>query len=543
MSTTTETGGFWRAVRAPLAAAVLLRVALLVFGEGDPGDGVNRTLTAYTWLTTDYRLFGAHTWPELNYLFPAAAIRATGELYWGTRVLFALISLATVPLAYAIAVGFTDRRAARPVAWLAALLPYAAVLGTDGARGEIAFVVGALFAAYFAQRWIVAGLQPRDAVLAAVGVIWAEGFRFDGVVVGAGVGAAMTLAALLRVTRDGDRGATGRAVLGLALFAVLSLVYPLALGFEWYTRYDDALYYMHTAATNSGQFLVGGEHARWSPAFYRTYSALFPFLGAAYLLTPVFALLALVGIAKSWRRPVAWPLLAALAAYTLFFVRGTVTMLVQPQLRYAAIPGLLALPFVVAGVAALSAGASTRSRIRFSSQWLLGAGVVVALLVQGVTTLATVRPMGILSRQLSGTGVVSPVRFAARELLPMMPTRRENGTLIITGFVPGSYVYLASAFRHTGYAVEYASIYRTNTLVMTRDEYERATAARLTPGTLVMVETGGRMQGFTDGLSVDPIGSAVTPQSTRVVWRGIDLEVLGRSQNLALLSVVSVATP
>lgn len=540
MNHTSNTGGFWRAIRAPLAAAVLLRVALLLFGEGDPGDGVNRTLTAYSWLTTDYRLFGAHTWPELNYLFPAAAIRVTGELYWGTRILFALVSLGVVPLAYAIASGLTDRRAARSVAWIAALLPYAAVLGTDGARGEVAFVVGALFAAYFAQRWIADGLQPRDAVLAALGVIWAEGFRFDGVVVGAGVGAAMTLAALLRVTRDGDRGATGRAVLGLALFAVLSLVYPLALGFEWHARYDDALYYMHTAATNSGQFLVGGEHARWSPAFYRTYSGLFPFLGAAYLLTPVFALLAVVGIVKTWRRPVAWPLLAALLAYTLFFVRGTITMLVQPQLRYAAVPGLLALPFVAAGVVALSS-ASGRSRFRLSPSLLLGTGVVVAVLVQCVTTLATVRPMGILSRQLSGTGLMPPVRFAARDLLPMLPPPRENGKLIITGFVPGSYVYLASDFRRTGYDVEYASVYRTNTLVMTRDEFERTTAERLTPGTLVMVETGGRMQGFTDGLSVDPIGSAVPSQNARVVWRGIDLEVLGRSQNLALLSVVSAA--
>src|SRR5215218_1269339 len=88
---------------APVAVGALLRAGYMLYAEGDPGDGISRTITAYEWLGGGRPLFGAHPWPELNYLIPALAIRITGELYWGVRVLYMVLALAVIPLAYRIA--------------------------------------------------------------------------------------------------------------------------------------------------------------------------------------------------------------------------------------------------------------------------------------------------------------------------------------------------------------------------------------------------------------------------------------------------------
>ncbi len=516
-----------RGMLLPLLVAALARGALLLLIEGDPGDGVVRTATAADWLTQHYRLFGAHTWPELNYLLPAAAISLSGEMYWGVRVLYAVLSLAIVPLAYVIGRDISDERGARAAAWMAALTPYLLVLSTDGARGEPLFAASALLCVFGAQRWSSSGYRLRWIVVAALGAVLAEGFRFDGVVVAAGVGFAMLVAAWQ--SRKSVR--TAQLIIGLLLFAALSLAYPLALGIEWNARYGDPLHYMHTAQANSEQFLSGGEHPRWPTWFYRMYGSVFPLLGAAYTLSPVFFALAMWGLWRCIRLRRGLPLTMAIVAYGLFFMRGTVTFLTQPQLRYAAILGILLLPFIAEGargVRALAGQIRPLSRI-----WAVG--FATAALVQIVVAVATLKPLGMLSRQLSGTGLIQYAPFSTRQVLAQLDSLRPR-RLLVSGFVPGSYIYLAKGFRRATFQIRYTSIYKNGTYVRTRDEYITSVKAQILNDGLVLVETGSRMQGFTDGLARDPLGIAVPAQDSVFTWEGYRLSVISRSSHLALLS-------
>src|SRR5262245_42189159 len=78
----TRTPSWWRSPVLIVVVAALIRGVLLLTYEGTIQDGITRVATAANWLFNGIGIFGRTSWPEGNYLLPAAALLVWNEPYW-----------------------------------------------------------------------------------------------------------------------------------------------------------------------------------------------------------------------------------------------------------------------------------------------------------------------------------------------------------------------------------------------------------------------------------------------------------------------------
>ena len=375
---------------APLAGGAVARL-LHRLSEGGPVTAPRGPCRHTSGSCTVGACSARRTRPELNYLLPAIGVWLGGDLYWTPRVIFALLSLAAIPLAWLVAREFAGERAARFAAWAMALLPYIVIYSTGGARSDGANGVGMLLAIYGFLRWDFARVRPGYLALAAGGVAMAEGFRFDGVLTGAALGGVL-LAELLWRWNAPHRL---RRIGGMTMFGALCLLYPFLLALSWSSQFGDPLHFLHTAQESSRQFLAEGMHRRWPMWIYRSYAVAFLPVATGYILTPVIFLLSVVGIvrlARNWR---AAGVIAVLLLYAFFIARNILSFTQQPQIRYALSGAMLLLPFFGPGFDLMRAALG---------RWLGARAqpVLVTLVVIGI----------VLSQGLAGWATVANRRAA-----------------------------------------------------------------------------------------------------------------------------------
>ena len=523
-------------------AAVILRIVLLAYWEGAATDGIGRTIEAEYWLRGDRPLFGRYTWPELNYIIPAIGIVASGELYWGPRIAFVVLSVAIVPLLYWVSERAAGSRAAHTAAWCAALLPYVAVFSTSGARSETGAAVGTLVAILGILRWDYGQGRIADILLAAAGVAFAQGMRFDAVLVGAGLGLLLLLDVIAR------EGARSYRIAGMCLFGTLCLVYPVSLAIQWNALYDDPLYFLHTAQINSRQFLIEGGHSRWPDWLWGAYALVFVPLGIGYILSPVILALGVVGV---WRIGIRWRsgiLLLPLLIQTAAIARNLLGHTQQPQIRYVFPLALAVIPFVGTGMEWAEARL-TRGGRRLSPGWRrapLAAMLLSVLLVEGITGLATVDDLGVVSRQLRGSGLVQLDQFVTRSAAAAVGRLGAPGdSLLVMPFVDSPYAVLARQLRSHPAGVTFLPIYRADdsNLVYSLEEYLDVLDRKLGTVRFVLVNSAPTTQGFRGGaLGRDPLGAAVGADGL-VRWRDHRFRVVTRYARLVLLErIVNAAS-
>jgi hypothetical protein len=220
--------------------------------------------------------------------------------------------------------------------------------------------------------------------------------------------------------------------------------------------------------------------------------------------------------------------------YAAFCIYGTLSLTTQPQIRYAFILGCLLVPFFGLGLAQLARYWNVQERA------VIAFALAVALIVQVASAMATLWQLGVLTRQLTGTSLVQRNPFATRRALHAAIANGTPGdTLVVGASVRSSYAALGEPFRNGLIQAKMMTVYRTTNLVMTHREYTDTLRRELASSRFVMVDIGGYEMGFVDGLRVDPIGSQVTPATTRLSWGGHDLVVVGRFGKLALLKRVT----
>ncbi|MEN9818835.1 MAG: Dolichyl-phosphate-mannose-protein mannosyltransferase [Gemmatimonadota bacterium] len=508
----------WQSVWLMVAVGALLRVLLLLTWEGTgETDGIGRTMTAADWMRGATPLFGWHTWPELNFLLPALGIAVGGDWFWAPRVVYGLVSLALIPPVVAVTRRMGDEASAAVAGWLAAVTPFLAVFATSGARSETVGATGIMLALWGILRWDHGRGRWGDLLLAAAGVVVAEGVRFDGVLVGAALGVVL-LGTWLTDRRD---PLGGRRLVGMLLFGGVCLAYPVALSVSWHAHFGDPLHFLHTAQENARQFLVDGEHARFPTGVYQAYGVAFPLLATGFILTPVVTLLGLAGIAHRWRERAVIPLAALVAVQVGFIIKNIVQFTQQPQIRYMVPVAVLLLPGVLPGVRWVATRQWLPAAWR-SPRRVAGAALLGALASEGLAALVTVRPTGLLTRQLGGYGPVQVDQFATRALWPAVRARAAAGdTLLVTPFVLSPYAQLATAYRTGGVPVVHPSNYQSGNGVYTIPDFEAMLAARLHGARFVLANTGEAIKGFVGGLARDPIGLAAGAAGDGLVrWGG-----------------------
>src|SRR5262249_7270506 len=160
--------------------ALALRVAFMTVFEGEINDGTGRIGEAARWLEEPYPIFGKRPWPELNYFYPALAIRLGGGPCWAVRILYLVTRVSDIGLLYLLVREILDERAAGLAALMLALNPYHIRCSLDGAMSEIPYVSLVLLALYLAARY---RRSPRWSLLVGCGVAvnLATLFRFDAV--------------------------------------------------------------------------------------------------------------------------------------------------------------------------------------------------------------------------------------------------------------------------------------------------------------------------------------------------------------------------
>ncbi len=520
----------------PLMIGALARLLYLWLTEGAAGDGASRTLLAYDWVVHGGRLFGQTTWPELNYLLPAIGVWLGGDLYWMPRVIFALLSLAAIPLAWHVARELADERAARFAAWAMALLPYIVVYSTGGARSDGANGVGTLLAIYGFLRWNFARGSFGYLGVAAGGVAIAEGFRFDGVLTGAALGGVLLAELLCRWSAPHRL----RRIGGMTIFGTLALLYPCLLALSWSSQFGDPLHFLHTAQESSRQFLAEGMHRRWPMWIYRSYAVAFLPVATAFILTPAIFLLGVVGIvrlARSWRAAGA---IAILLLYAVFIARNILSFTQQPQIRYALSGAMLLLPFLGPGFDVTRAVLGRRLGAR--AQPVLATLVILGIVVsQALAGWATVANHGLLSRHLGGSGLVQPAPRPAARAYELAEAQAAAGdSLLIEPFAASAYTALSNEFRDGGLPTETLTIFRDATYVRTWAEYLDHLDARLPHFRFVLTGADGVPEGFQDGLHADPLMDAYQASgSNRFSWRDHAFEVAGQFGRIILLRRVS----
>ena len=507
---------WWARPAVIVAVAALIRFAALFLIEGEVNDGTTRIGTAANWFFAGVPTFGRTVWGEGNYVLPGLALLVWNDPYWSVRILYALIALTNVSLAYTVTAEAFDRRTAAVAGWIVALMPFHIFVSANAATSEGPYISLVLASLWAVMRYRRAPAL-RWAVLAGLALALATTFRFDGVIWGIPLAASFVL---LYPGETRTAHLERRTVLHLAVFGVCGLLYVVAIFWRWSVLYDSPWYPLDQAKLNTLQFFSGGQHPRWPNWLYQTYVVLFWPASTFLILTPVVAAASWVGLVDTVRlgRRSALPLVLGILVASVWLAYATFTHAILAQFRYALILATALAAFVLPGVQVL------RRRLPRDR----GAAVAVGALLIGVAcqaliTDASLHERGVLTNQLRSISPIQRSQFAARDLLVWAETHATpDAPLVVTPHVQSAYFSLKSGpltQAHRAYTQVY---YLPNSqLVYTRPLLEDSLAFHIARARWVATSAGSRQIGLRGGLAsevVQPVRTGATYQ-----WHGIEL--------------------
>jgi 4-amino-4-deoxy-L-arabinose transferase-like glycosyltransferase len=511
-------------VQAPVTivvAAALIRGVLLLTYEGATQDGTTRVAIAANRLLHGISIFGRTAWPEGNYLLPAAALLIWNEPYWSVRVLYALVGVTNVWLIYLLGRALYGRAAGAIAAWIVACMPFHAQQSVEVATSEVPYLSCILLSLLAIVRY-VKNPSPSLAICGGLSLTLATSFRFDGVVWGIPLGVSIAVAAfrhrlpLWRIARD------------LALFGICGIAFPAALFARWMQLYPDPFYIISRAKLMNEEFFVQGEHPRWPPWLYQSYTLGFWPASTFVILTPLVAALGWTGLvcAIRERRLTALPVVLGLVVACIWLGYAAFRHDILVQWRYALVVVAPLSVFCLPGAEALTRLWPVLTGRRIAAATLVTAAASVA----AVIVLAFV-DAGTLTRQIGTLSPIRPGQFASRDLLTwirlnvgssdpvlLTPHAREQPYLDmhLTELERAGRVIAQSYFMPPNGDLVYSHAALTDQLIM-----------NISRSCYVVTSTSTRELGLRDGVYrelIDP----VRVRDDVYVWHGISLRLLRR---------------
>jgi 4-amino-4-deoxy-L-arabinose transferase-like glycosyltransferase len=501
-----------------LVTAALIRGALLLTYEGTIQDGITRVLATANWLFHGVGIFGRTSWPEGNYLLPAAALLIWNEPYWSVRILYALVGVTNVGLIYLLGRTLYGHRAGTIAAWVVACMPFHAQQSVEVATSEVPYLSCIILALIAIVRY-AENPNPLLAICGGLSLTLATSFRFDGVVWGIPLGASIAVAAFRH------RLPPWRLVRDLALFGVCGTAFLAVLLARWMHLYPHPFAIIARGQLMSQEFFVQGEHSRWPSWLYQSYTLGFWPASTFVILTPLVAALGWTGLvcALRERRIMALPVALGIVVVCIWLGYAAFRHDILVQWRYALVIAVPLCVFCLPGAEALT---------RFSPV-LTGRRIAVATLVTAaasataVTVLAFV-DAGTLTRQI---GALSPVRsgqFASRDLLAWIRINADpSGPVLLTPHVleqPYLVMHLPELIRAGGVIAESYFVPPSGDLVHSHASLTQQLLTTIPRACYVVTSTSPRELGLRDGLYrelVDPVRVV----DHRYIWNGISLRL------------------
>lgn len=511
---------WWESPVTIVVAATLIRAALLLTYEGTVQDGTTRVGTAADWLFHGIGFFGRTSWPEGNYLLPAAALLLWNDPYWSVRILYALVGVTNVWLIYLLGRTLYGRPAGAVAAWIVACMPFHAQQSVELATSEIPYLSCVILSLLAIVRY-VRNPSPPLAIYAGLALTLATSFRFDGVVWGIPLGASIAVAAfrnrlpLSRVARD------------LTLFGVCSLAFPAAILARWAQLYPDVFHILSLGKSMDLEFFARGEHPRWPSWLYQSYALTFWPVSTFVLLTPLVAALGWTGLACAIRerRLVALPVTLGIFTVCVWLGYATFRHDVLVQWRYALIIAALLTVFCLPGARAL-----TRLWPMLTGRRIAAATLSMAALSVAAVILLAFADEGVFTRQIGELSPIRPGQFASRDLLTWIHSNvgPSDPVLLTPHVLEQAYLSVhRRELERAGGVVTQSTFRPDGVLTLTHASLTEQLQTKLSGVCYVVTTTSTRELGLHDGLYrelVDP----VRIKDDVYEWHGISLRLLTR---------------
>jgi Dolichyl-phosphate-mannose-protein mannosyltransferase len=503
-----------------VVAAALIRAVLLLTYEGMNQDGTTRVEIAANRLLHGISIFGRTSWPEGNYLLPAAALLIWNEPYWSVRILYALVGVTNVWFIYLLGRELYGRAAGAIAAWIVACMPFHAQQSVELATSEVPYLSCIALALLAIVRYVKTP-TPSLAILGGISLTLATTFRFDGVIWGIPLGASIAVAAfrhrlpLSRVTRD------------LTLFGVCGIAFPAALFARWMQLYPDVFDIFSRGKLMTQEFFVQGEHLRWPGWLYQSYTLGFWPASTFVILTPLVAALGWTGLvcAIRQRQLAALPVVLGIVVACIWLGYAAFRHDILVQWRYALVVVAPLCVFCLPGAEALTRLWPVLTRRR----------IAVATLVTAAASTATVIVLafvdaGTLTRQIGTLSPIRPDQFASRDLLTWIRSNADSShPVLLTPHVlehPYLNVHLFE-LRQAGEVIAQSYFVPPGDLVNSHAGLTAQLTTNLSRACYVVTSASTRELGLRDGVYrelVDP----VRVKDDFYVWHGISLRLLRR---------------
>ena len=506
-----------------LAAATVFRVVALLTFEGTNEEGPTRVGVAAAWLFHNKPFFGLTDWPEGNYILPALALKLWNNPYWSVRILYAIVSLASVPLVYSLGQQMAGRRSGAVAAWIVAVMPYYLYISTNGGMSEGPYVALILLALLAAVRYCV---RPHAlaAIASGVSLTLATSFRFDGVMW------AIPIFVSLAISGFTHRQSVLRTIQDLSLLTLSTCIFPAVLVVRWTMLYGRPFFVLDRAKANTAQFFFNGVHR--SDLLYQSYVVVFWPASTFVLLTPIIAALGWLGVLRliRQRQMAALPVWTGLVFVTLWLAFAAFKHDILAQWRYTLVLAIVLTTFSYCGAEEITARVTSLTRRRVWS-----AAVITAILAQMLVTYTAFTDQGLLSRQIGMLSPVRPNQFGSKELIAWIDSLPSSGgAVLLTPHVleqPYLAMHLQDLKRaHRIIAQSYYSssedTYSSNSLVSKLQQ-------DLLLSRYLVTSASFRELGLRDGLFKELIEPKKSG-SGRYIWEGANLRFVGKwGSNLA----------
>jgi hypothetical protein len=513
-----RTSPWWESPVTIVVAAALIRGALLVTYEGAVQDGTTRVATAAKWLFDGVGFFGRTSWPEGNYLLPAAALLVWNEPYWSVRILYALVGITNVWLIYLLGRTLYGRPAGAIAAWIVACMPFHAQQSVEVATSEIPYLSCITLSLLAIVRY--AKNPSRSlAIYGGLSLTLATSFRFDGVVWGIPLAASVAVAAVRHELPP------WRAARDLALFGVCTIAFPAALFARWMQLYPDPFYIISRSKLMTQEFFAQGEHPRWPSWLYRAYTLGFWPASTFVLLTPLVAALAWTGLACAVRerRLVALPVALGIVVACIWLGYAAIRHDILVQWRYALVVAAPLCVFCLPGAEAV-----TRIWPMLTGNRIAAATLITATASAAAVTVLAFIDAGALTRQIGGLSPIRPGQFESRDLLTWIRSNAApSDPVLLTPHVleqPYLAMHRAELFRG-GSVIAQSYFEPGGVLVRTRASLTDQLVTDLSRVCYVVTTTSMRELGLRDGVYrelVDPLHV----KDDVYAWHSISLRLL-----------------
>jgi hypothetical protein len=466
-----------RACVRVLGLALVVRVAVFPFAENKHGDAPVRALIAQRLALEPGVAADPRTYCQFGPLQPLLTAPFVG---------FGALSLSSRYLSFVAGLGvfwpflrLARRLAGARAAELAGLALAASPLHVQASTTAASEALYLLLLVWMFER-LSAALCDDDATprtFAAAGALAALAAltRYD-----AWVALPVTLAAAWLFARGPAGPARGRRTRGLAFFAALTAVVPVAWMAWGAARTDDPIFFFHYISSDHAQ-LGARAVARYGAVMARARQIDVWALAFVAAMTPPLAF-ALVVAARRARWASVAPaarvvVVAALAPVALYLAQGLIRLGFEPLPRFALVPGALLLPFAAAAV--------PPARLAAARVAIPLAGVVFALAVFAIAAAHGPRLWG----GAESNGALTRLDGEDRALAAYLRAHRARGERVM--IEPFAYADIAITEAAGVPAPESITLAVTRVPRATLAETSRATGARW-----IAVHADGRPDGW-----------------------------------------------